>query len=57
MASEIAALTMENCFEFLDAPVMRVGSLDTPVPFAAALEQNYLPKTRFAQTLTELLAY
>lgn len=57
IASDISSLVMENCFEFLDAPVKRVGSLETPVPFSKGLEQNYLPKTRFEKALTELLAY
>ena len=57
MASDISALVMENCFEYLDAPVKRVGSLETPVPFAKPLEQNYLPKKRFEKELIELYEY
>ena len=57
IASDIAALVMENCFEYLDAPIKRVGSLDTPVPFAKALEDQFLPKNRFEEELLELLAY
>ena len=57
IASDISALVMENCFEYLDAPVRRVASLETPVPFAKNLENNYLPKDRFAKALQELLAY
>ncbi len=57
MASDISALIAENCFEHLDAPVKRVASLDTPVPFAANLEANYLPKERFKTALRELLSY
>ncbi|MBX2827338.1 MAG: dehydrogenase E1 component subunit alpha/beta [Flavobacteriaceae bacterium] len=57
MASDISALITENCFEYLDAPIRRVASLETPVPFAQALEDNYLPKTRFEETLIDLLAY
>ncbi|SMC72429.1 alpha-ketoacid dehydrogenase subunit alpha/beta [Cellulophaga tyrosinoxydans] len=57
VASDIAALVMENCFEFLDAPVKRVASLETPIPFAKNLENNYLPKQRFEQSMLELLAY
>ncbi|MGA8853202.1 MAG: dehydrogenase E1 component subunit alpha/beta [Christiangramia sp.] len=56
-ASEIAALISENCFENLDAPVMRAGSLDTPIPFAANLEQQYLPKDRFMKKLKDLIEY
>ncbi|WP_350291873.1 dehydrogenase E1 component subunit alpha/beta [uncultured Croceitalea sp.] len=57
IASDISALVMENCFESLDAPVKRVGSLETPIPFASNLEANYLPKQRFESDLLELVAY
>jgi 2-oxoisovalerate dehydrogenase E1 component len=57
IASDISALISENCFEYLDAPVRRVASLETPVPFATNLEANYLPKERFKKTLQELLNY
>ena len=57
MASDISALIMENCFTYLDAPVKRVGSLETPIPFVKALEDQYLPKVRFENELKELLRY
>ncbi len=57
IASDISALIMENCFEYLDAPVKRVASLETPVPFAKNLENQYLPKKRFEQELLDLCAY
>ncbi len=57
IASDISALVMENCFEYLDAPVRRVASLETPIPFSKNLENNYLPKQRFTKALLELLAY
>lgn len=57
VASDISALLMEHCFEYLDAPVKRVASLDTPVPFAKALEEDFLPVKRFKKTLLELLEY
>jgi 2-oxoisovalerate dehydrogenase E1 component len=57
VASDLSALIMENCFEFLDAPVKRVASLDTPIPFTKALEDQYLPKQRFESELLELVAY
>ena len=57
IASDISALIMENCFKYLDAPVKRVGSLDSPIPFTKALEDQYLPKARFEKDLKELLAY
>jgi 2-oxoisovalerate dehydrogenase E1 component len=57
IASDISSFIMENCFEFLDAPVKRVGSLESPIPFVKALEDQYLPKNRFETTLLELLEY
>ena len=57
IASDIAALVAENCFEYLDAPIKRVASLETPIPFAANLEKNYLPNTRFADALSQLIDY
>jgi 2-oxoisovalerate dehydrogenase E1 component len=57
IASDISALVMENCFEYLDAPVKRVGSLETPIPFAKNLEAEYLPKQRFEKELLNLLEY
>ncbi len=57
IASDISALIMENCFEYLDAPVKRVTSLDTPIPFTKALEDQYLPKGRFEKELLELIKY
>jgi 2-oxoisovalerate dehydrogenase E1 component len=57
IASDISALIMEECFEFLDAPVKRVASLDSPIPFTKALEDQYLPKGRFEKELKEILTY
>jgi 2-oxoisovalerate dehydrogenase E1 component len=57
IGAEIAAYISEHCFENLDAPVMRVGSLDTPVPFNLDLEENFLPKKRLKDTLEKLLGY
>lgn len=57
IASDISSLIMENCFEYLDAPVRRVASIETPIPFASQLEQQYLPKNRFESALKELLMY
>ena len=57
VASDISALIVENCFEYLDAPVKRVASMETPIPFASQLEQQYLAKNRFENALLELLAY
>ena len=57
LASDISAMIMENCFQYLDAPVKRVASLDSPIPFTKALEDQYLPKGRFENDLKELLKY
>lgn len=57
IGGELSALITENCFEYLDAPVKRVASLDTPVPFVSELEQNFLPKMRFKTALKELVNY
>lgn len=57
VASDISAMIMEQCFEFLDAPVKRVGSLESAIPFTKALEDQYLPKQRFETALQELIAY
>ena len=57
IGGEIAALITENCFEHLDAPVKRVASLDTPVPFTSSLENQFLPIDRFSLAISELLAY
>ena len=57
IASDISALIMENCFRYLDAPVQRVASLDSPIPFTKALEDQYLPKGRFEKSLLGLLHY
>lgn len=57
VASDISALIMERCFEYLDAPVKRVAGLDTPVPFAKVLEEQFLAKSRFEKALIDLMAY
>ena len=54
IAGEIASLITEHCFDYLDAPVMREGSLDTPVPMNVDLENNFLPKERFVEKLLKL---
>ncbi len=57
IGGEISAKINEHCFEYLDAPVKRLASLDTPVPFNKKLEDNFLPKHKLKATLEELLAY
>jgi 2-oxoisovalerate dehydrogenase E1 component len=54
---ELAAWIGEHCFEALDAPVRRLAAMDTPVPFAAALEADYLPAERLAGAIEALLEY
>ena len=57
IGGELAAIISEHCFEYLDAPVIRSASLDTPVPMSSDLEWNFLPKARFEKQLLELLNY
>jgi 2-oxoisovalerate dehydrogenase E1 component len=57
IASDISALLMENCFEYLDAPVKRVASMETPIPFIGQLEEQYLAKGKFESALRALLNY
>ncbi|WP_276132967.1 alpha-ketoacid dehydrogenase subunit alpha/beta [Polluticoccus soli] len=57
IGGELAAWISENCFELLDAPVVRCASLDTPVPFAIELEQNFLAKNRLHESVQKLLTY
>ena len=57
IGGEISALIMENCFEFLDAPVSRIGSMDTPVPFAVDLEKQFLPQDRLLKAIESILSY
>jgi 2-oxoisovalerate dehydrogenase E1 component len=55
--AEIAAHIAEHCFKYLDAPVMRCGSLDTAIPMNKALEDQFLAKARLEGTVGKLLAY
>ncbi|TXD49579.1 thiamine pyrophosphate-dependent enzyme [Polaribacter sp. IC063] len=57
IASDVSALITENCFEFLDAPVKRVASLETPIPFQSDLEQQYLGKTNLTKAIQDLQNY
>jgi 2-oxoisovalerate dehydrogenase E1 component len=57
IGGDIAAWINEHCFANLDAPVMRVASLDTAIPFAPTLEQNFLPKGRLKGKIEELLSF
>ena len=57
IASDISALIMEHCFEYLDAPVKRVASMETPIPFINQLEDQYLSRDKFESELLNLLEY
>ncbi|MAA57167.1 MAG: dehydrogenase [Cryomorphaceae bacterium] len=57
IGGELTALITEHCFESLDAPVLRVGSLNSPVPFAATIEAIFLPQDRFTKAVDQLLNY
>jgi 2-oxoisovalerate dehydrogenase E1 component len=57
IGGELVALITENCFNDLDAPIKRVASIDTPVPFTIPLENQFLPKERLKIALEELINY
>jgi 2-oxoisovalerate dehydrogenase E1 component len=57
IGGELSALITENCFHQLDAPIKRVASIDTAVPFAAQLEVQFLPKERLEKAIIELANY
>ena len=57
IGGEIAAYIGEHCFEHLDGPVSRVAALDTPIPFAKALEDQYLPLKELEEKIRYLLSY
>jgi 2-oxoisovalerate dehydrogenase E1 component len=57
IGGEIAAWIAENCFKYLDAPVMRCASLDTPVPFNMELEKTFLAKSRLDNFIKKLVNY
>lgn len=57
IGGEIAAWISEHAFQYLDAPVLREAGLDTPIPFAATLEQNFLPKGRLKARIETLMKF
>ncbi len=57
IGAEVSARITESCFEFLDAPVRRCASMDTPVPFASGLEVEFLASNHLKEVLQELLDY
>ncbi len=57
VGGDISAWISEHCFEYLDAPVFREASMDTPVPFAANLEKQFLANFRLKDTIKKALEY
>jgi len=57
VGGEISAFISENLFEYLDGPVIRVASLDTPIPFAVVLEEKYMANYRLDEALNKLIKY
>jgi 2-oxoisovalerate dehydrogenase E1 component len=57
LGGELAAWIAENCFQWLDAPVVRCASLDTPVPFAIELEQNFMANRRLDEAVQKLMSF
>jgi 2-oxoisovalerate dehydrogenase E1 component len=57
IGGEISAWIGQHCFEYLDAPVMRCASMDTPIPFSIELEQQFMAKSRLGATMDALLSY
>ena len=57
LGADIAARISEELFEFLDAPVRRCASLDTPIPFAPELERNFLANARLKKAIESLIEY
>jgi 2-oxoisovalerate dehydrogenase E1 component len=55
IGAELSARIQEACWQDLDAPVKRVGGLDTAFPFAGALEEQFLASSRLNEALSELL--
>jgi 2-oxoisovalerate dehydrogenase E1 component len=54
VGAEIAATIAEEAFSFLDSPIMRLGGLDTPIPFNENLEEQYLPQNRLREAIEKL---
>jgi 2-oxoisovalerate dehydrogenase E1 component len=57
IGGELSAWISEHCFQYLDAPIVRCASLDTPVPFAIELEQNFLAKKRLGESIEKLMKF
>ena len=58
VSAEISAVISEYLFEYLDAPIIRLGGLDTPIPFSPNLEKDiYMPISRLEEAIKKLLQY
>ena len=58
IGAEISSLISENCFESLDAPVLRLGSIDTPTPFSSNIENDiFFPVKKIEKTINKLMSY
>ena len=57
IASDISSWINETCFQLLDAPVMTLGSLNTPIPFSKPLEEGFLAESRLFEKINQLLDY
>jgi pyruvate/2-oxoglutarate/acetoin dehydrogenase E1 component len=57
IGGEISAIIAEEAFEWLDAPVIRVASIDAPVPFAPQMEDYFLPQFRNCRAARRLASY
>ncbi|MBC7424332.1 MAG: dehydrogenase, partial [Ferruginibacter sp.] len=57
IGGEIAAWIAEHCFEYLDAPILRCGSLDSPIPFNIELENNFMAHSRLDECVEKLMDY
>jgi 2-oxoisovalerate dehydrogenase E1 component len=57
IGGEISAWITENCFQHLDAPILRCASLDTPIPFNIDLEKNFMANSRLGEYVERLLGY
>ncbi len=57
LGGELSAWISEHCFQYLDAPIIRCASLDTPIPFAIELEQNFMAKGKLDESVQKLLRF
>ena len=58
IGAEISSIITENYFEYLDAPVLRLGAIDTPIPFDSELEKNiYMPLNKIDSKINKLMSF